>query len=245
MTGRNFIRFANIFIRQSTWPDGFLSVFRPLFKEWRHYLYFDFIKAVFMQYMNLYINILLKDYICHIFGFKVDLILGFPFFRKKIPTRNLEQPGKTPRNPISNSEPGKISGFGLERKMSGFWVGTRKNVWVPTRNSKIPSSGFRKFLGYFRVFPHYFPKRKNSHLSGFFRVGTRNPEFRWKPYLIPFIKVKVKYTGEDGLKGYNVIARVYSYLQWLYPILVPSRQKLKRNRAVNICAPVFIILLQA
>ena len=75
---------------------------------------------------------------------------------------------------------------------SRFRVGTRKFFRVPgwnrkffrvgTRNPEIPSSGFQKFPGYFRVFPHCFPTRKNHDFSGFFRVGNRNPEFRWKPY---------------------------------------------------------------
>ena len=103
-----------------------------------------------------------------------------PEITRKFPepgTRNFRVPGWNPEKfPSPGLEPGIFSEFRVE---------TRKFFRVPGWNPEIfPGSGFRKFPGYFRVFPHCFPTRKNHDFSGFFRVGTRNPEFRWKPYPI-------------------------------------------------------------
>ena len=59
---------------------------------------------------------------------------------------------------------------------------SEKNSWVPgsrlepRKFFRVPSSGFRKFPGYFRVFPHCFPTRKIMIFPGFsgLEPGTRN-----------------------------------------------------------------------
>ena len=144
----------------------------------------------------------------HAYYCKEKWIFHFPFFRIKISNRNLEQPGRTARNPefrvpTRNSE--------LTGNFSDFQPGTRKNFqvpgWNPEKfpgwNSEFPElgiSGFRKFSGYSRGFPHCFPTRKNRDFSGL-EPGTRNSG--GNPNLYPYIYWSVGKTMKKVIKwGY-------------------------------------------